>query len=42
MTVAELLHGRGGGPPLSNTEFNEWAVFYQIEASEKAKAAKRR
>jgi len=39
MTVAELLTGRK--QPLNSYEFEEWAIFYRMEADEKKKAAQR-
>jgi len=39
MTVHELLTGRREG--LSSYEYEEWAVYYRMEAEEKKKAAQR-
>lgn len=39
MTVGELLTGRRTG--LSSYEYEEWAVYYRMEADEKKKAAQR-
>jgi hypothetical protein len=40
MTVEELLTGRKA--PLSAYEYEEWAIFYQMEAEQKKKVQQRR